>query len=226
MQHAIAEVAEREPMGRPRLPHGEEHADPRGPSPGIPVAPPGFPIYLGYPRVPYDLTRPTVTSFGHEQLNHGYSNPTPSPPLRVTPSPQQRMTPEHIIPTALPLASTPEIQTAASTHTPNLTSPISVNDSAISASSPPLTTSSSTSFLSPSSSSSLSSPTTSTTPKDKRAKPSFSISEHAAFQPEPRPPQDDREFPPTETEKAEGEAEKNRCLIISHVDTNSNTINS
>ena len=224
MQHAMAEVAEREPMGRPRLRHVEEHVDSTGHSPGTPVAPPGFPVYLRYPRIPYDMAPPT-SGFGHDVHNNnsissGCSNHTPSPPplsLRITPSPPPRASPEHPSISTTPTTSSPEFQT---THASCSTSP----HPAASAVSPPLKSPSSY----PISSSSSTSSTTAAiaTPKEKRAKPSFSISEHAAFRPEPRPSPDARQLGTGQAREEEEvqEDSETRCLIISHVSTASDSL--
>ena len=235
MQHAMAEVADREPMGRPRLPHrGEDHIpDQRGQSPVRQIAPPGFPIYLGYPRgSPYDMAAAAASGgFIHDprtttSISSGCSNHSSSPPpmIRLTPSPQHRSTPDGSTRAGSPIdvTTTPEIEqsSAATRCHMNQISPLQRLDSSTSsAASPPLTSSST--------SSSSSSITTQAAQRDRRAKPSFSISEHAAFQPEPRPLTDDRQSTHGGEERRIDECpEKNRCLIISHVDANSDTMHS
>ncbi|RUS87420.1 hypothetical protein EGW08_004795 [Elysia chlorotica] len=216
MQHAIAEVAEREPMGRSRLSHGEAHADHRGHgahSPGTAVGPHGFPIYLGYPRVAYDMAAAPPSGFGHDlhnsSMSSGCSNQSPSPPplpVRVASStpphhPHHRATPEYSSVTTTPEAISSQLQiTAASYQTspPHPAAPLAI-------ASPPMTIDAPPSSL----------PVVS--PQEKRAssKPSFSISEHAAFQPDKR-----RGEQGGEGKQGEDDSECNRCLIISHVDEN------
>ncbi|GFN79692.1 paired box protein pax-6 [Plakobranchus ocellatus] len=223
MQHAMAEVADRR-----RLPHGEDQSEHRV-SPPVTSAPPsGFPMYLGYPRAAFDIGAARAGGYRNDfnsSISSGGSTLTPSPPLpfsaaaaaaaaaaRVTPSPQQATTPRNLTPPTS--ASTPEPSLADAAHAAPSVFP-SHRDSVTA------TTLQNCATATPTTSAAAAA-------ADKRSKPSFSISEHAAFKPESRPTlegrlstRDGRE---EEGVQGDEDSERSRCLIISHVNTSSDLV--